>query len=544
MATVFQIFCCSCYQEISRDIGGLVFSCGEYICKSCSEQWGNRPITECPSCRKKGIKLLSLKDNLPDEISKKMSDCTNSLTDLQDKLIFQTKYYKQFIKKLTSRCNEQQIYYQRKVKELETQLYQSQKSSRHSYDTREETPSREQMAHLTQHSGTSSSQHDPGDGHGNLVWSSNDGSEVVLTKRPPSNMSDYSKKSSLLNINSSPMNVFGNRHVTSSQTQIPSQRDNTQGPQGPFDRLNTAGSNYSTTSSVDTTYSLMSARDNLHPPMPMSSMPPSPFPAQYLHKEQRGQGPTELQQQQQYSQQQRGFRGIAAAPGSLTPTTGLGQLPIQASPFFKPTWRPEDDSGRGSSFSRGSQQQQMQGAGTPTTSGPGGGGVFPPSPQMGMPRNFITSTQNQGDFPSFRPGPGPGYDGQMSQQSGVSVGAGGGRYSAPSQKDSPMEGGSGTPMSTYMSSSQEESKGQGGQPFGMQRSNIVGTGTRKDIRSPSSASVSSSQRPPSGGDRGALRTPTTPTKIRSPHLPIVRTPSKVSVTMSRQYNQDSRSQTS
>ena len=110
----FQAFCCICNNAISIQEGGMVFSCGEYICIQCSNLYqGN--FLECPSCRKKGVKVLCLNSTLPNEISKKMSDCANSLNDIQEQLVFQIKYYKNFIKKLVSASNEQRVFYERYV---------------------------------------------------------------------------------------------------------------------------------------------------------------------------------------------------------------------------------------------------------------------------------------------------------------------------------------------------------------------------------------------------------------------------------------------
>lgn len=99
----FAIFCGKCFRSIPQNSkeGGSVLSCGDFLCAACAPSLisGNA----CPACGKQGVRAAFLNDALPDEVKRNISDPTGELENIHGVLAFQTKYYKQIIKKLINK---------------------------------------------------------------------------------------------------------------------------------------------------------------------------------------------------------------------------------------------------------------------------------------------------------------------------------------------------------------------------------------------------------------------------------------------------------
>ena len=98
----FQPFCCACHRGMANnDPEGIVLSCMEYICGRCNQevtqQQGGK-ISSCPSCGKRGIKILSLA-KLPNNVADKMISSSHAMDTLTKCMPFQINYYKKALKR-------------------------------------------------------------------------------------------------------------------------------------------------------------------------------------------------------------------------------------------------------------------------------------------------------------------------------------------------------------------------------------------------------------------------------------------------------------
>jgi hypothetical protein len=96
-ASSFSPFCCQCFGEIYPNTGGLVLSCGDFLCGSCEKSF--HPQASCPGCNKRGVRSLRLQDNLPAQVVQNMSDISKQLEVVHSTLIFQIKHYRTTVKR-------------------------------------------------------------------------------------------------------------------------------------------------------------------------------------------------------------------------------------------------------------------------------------------------------------------------------------------------------------------------------------------------------------------------------------------------------------
>lgn len=99
-ALSFQALCCCCFRDVIPSNGGIVLSCGDFLCVSCAS---SRDLRQCPACNKIGVRSAKLLDeNLPKEVVQNMSDLTSQLEVLHSTLLFQVKHYKVTVKRAAS----------------------------------------------------------------------------------------------------------------------------------------------------------------------------------------------------------------------------------------------------------------------------------------------------------------------------------------------------------------------------------------------------------------------------------------------------------
>lgn len=87
-ALKFNIFCGNCFATIAPG-SGIVLSCGDFLCSSCSHLDQNT----CPVCNTNGVRTAGL-SNPPAEVSKNMTDTANHLESIFTTLKFQLNHYK------------------------------------------------------------------------------------------------------------------------------------------------------------------------------------------------------------------------------------------------------------------------------------------------------------------------------------------------------------------------------------------------------------------------------------------------------------------
>jgi hypothetical protein len=106
MSLAFTIFCGRCFRTISQtsQTGGSVLSCGDFLCSACAQSLISG--SSCPACGKQGVRAVFLNDSLPEEVKHNISDSTKEMERLHSAMMFQTKYYKQLIKRLLARLQQ------------------------------------------------------------------------------------------------------------------------------------------------------------------------------------------------------------------------------------------------------------------------------------------------------------------------------------------------------------------------------------------------------------------------------------------------------
>ena len=94
----FEPICCVCFREIPIETGGMVMSCGDFLCPACVSI--TKQQQQCPGCLKPNVRRINLQSSeLPEQVIQNMSDITQNLETLHRVLAFQIKHYKQMSKR-------------------------------------------------------------------------------------------------------------------------------------------------------------------------------------------------------------------------------------------------------------------------------------------------------------------------------------------------------------------------------------------------------------------------------------------------------------
>ena len=96
----FSSFCGKCFSPIAQG-SGIVLSCGDFLCKHCSD---NLERDKCPVCHTTGIRSAGL-DNPPDEVGRNMTDPSELLEHTFNVLKFQVSHYKDMLLKAAKRVD-------------------------------------------------------------------------------------------------------------------------------------------------------------------------------------------------------------------------------------------------------------------------------------------------------------------------------------------------------------------------------------------------------------------------------------------------------
>eukprot|EP01035_Chromulina_nebulosa_P029039 gene29039-38432_t len=93
----FVSYCGLCFCKITPSKGGLVLSCGDFICSVCIPSNATIPDQKCPVCNKNKVNSLRLNTDMPEDVLEKMNDVTSELESLQETMTFQIKHYKRIL---------------------------------------------------------------------------------------------------------------------------------------------------------------------------------------------------------------------------------------------------------------------------------------------------------------------------------------------------------------------------------------------------------------------------------------------------------------
>lgn len=94
MSESFFPLCSNCFQDINIQIGGLVLSCGDFICLNCRNIL-NSDGAKCPGCLKTHCKVVMLSDRqLPQQVKDNLISLNSQVKVLQDAISFQLKHYR------------------------------------------------------------------------------------------------------------------------------------------------------------------------------------------------------------------------------------------------------------------------------------------------------------------------------------------------------------------------------------------------------------------------------------------------------------------
>jgi hypothetical protein len=98
----FLTYCGKCFNSVQHERGGLVLSCGDFICANCSlELHSMSGPTTCPACDKKNVKSLLLESaDLPKDVINNMTDLSIHLENLRSITLFQMKHYSRLIDRM------------------------------------------------------------------------------------------------------------------------------------------------------------------------------------------------------------------------------------------------------------------------------------------------------------------------------------------------------------------------------------------------------------------------------------------------------------
>lgn len=98
-------FCGRCFRIVSRETGGFVLSCSDFLCASCFQAAeaaspGSSTL-HCPACNKPGVKSQDINAPNPDEeVTNNLSDVVSTVEKLKNAANFQLKHYKTTIKRM------------------------------------------------------------------------------------------------------------------------------------------------------------------------------------------------------------------------------------------------------------------------------------------------------------------------------------------------------------------------------------------------------------------------------------------------------------
>ena len=98
----FNSYCCQCFQSLLPK-SGIVLSCGDFICSSCSDHTLQNGL--CPACHE-AIQSAPL-DNPPDEILKTIEDPSDSIEATYNQLKFQLTHYKTMLGRASNIIQQQ-----------------------------------------------------------------------------------------------------------------------------------------------------------------------------------------------------------------------------------------------------------------------------------------------------------------------------------------------------------------------------------------------------------------------------------------------------
>ena len=95
----FHPFCCACEGEVIPSQGGLVMSCGDFLCHRCERTSDYH--RQCPGCLQTSIRVLNLQNEseLPDQVIQNMSDISKVIDSVKNVVQFQIKHYKNCLKR-------------------------------------------------------------------------------------------------------------------------------------------------------------------------------------------------------------------------------------------------------------------------------------------------------------------------------------------------------------------------------------------------------------------------------------------------------------
>lgn len=96
-ALSFTSYCGVCFSRILPSKGGVVLSCGDFICSVCISTDSEYSENCCSACGRKNVKSLKLNAEMPEDVLEKMNDMSNEFEILQDSFTFQVKHYKRVL---------------------------------------------------------------------------------------------------------------------------------------------------------------------------------------------------------------------------------------------------------------------------------------------------------------------------------------------------------------------------------------------------------------------------------------------------------------
>lgn len=104
-AASFAATCANCLASINPlQDDAFILSCGDFQCSSCTSADASAgALQNCKGCGKIGVKIASLRKNVPPEVTRSTIDILTSLDGVKGALNFQVKYYKQTIRRLVNR---------------------------------------------------------------------------------------------------------------------------------------------------------------------------------------------------------------------------------------------------------------------------------------------------------------------------------------------------------------------------------------------------------------------------------------------------------
>ena len=102
----FVSYCGLCYTKILPSKGGVVLSCGDFVCSICVPSNVSLNEQKCPICHKNNVNSLRLNADMPEDVLDKMSDLNSEFESLHESLTFQIKHYKRVLANLSNVIQE------------------------------------------------------------------------------------------------------------------------------------------------------------------------------------------------------------------------------------------------------------------------------------------------------------------------------------------------------------------------------------------------------------------------------------------------------